>query len=171
MAVVWRDGRYAPRAVAEFLSDAWIAELDGAARGAPTLASLGDSAPLVVEQQVRVANGAVAYHFVFDASGARVRRGPASDPDVVLVTDVDSAWGLACGALAAADAVAAGRVRLRGRMDRLRAAGPALQGVQDVFARVRASTTAPGDAGRVVGPDAASTIGGALGPADGRRAR
>jgi hypothetical protein len=130
--------------VAEFLSDAWIAELDRAARAAPDLAAVGTPESLVVEQHVRRADGDVVYHFVFDPTGARVDRGPALNPDLTFSTDAATAWGLETGALGVQEAVRAGTLKLRGHAERLRAASEALHAVHDVFERVRETTSGPG---------------------------
>ncbi len=128
--------------MAEFLSDAWIAELDRAARASPDLATAPDAAPVVVEQHVRCADQTeVAYHLVFDASGARVYPGPAEVPDVVLLTDENTARALARGTLNAQQAAVAGRLKLRGHAARLRAAGELLGAAGDVFQTVRDATT------------------------------
>jgi SCP-2 sterol transfer family len=127
--------------VAEFLSDDWIAALDRAARAAPGLASLAPETPLVIEQRVRLGDREVVYSLSFDATGARVVAGPASSPDVVLVTDAATAWALQRGAINGQEAAVTGHLKLRGDVERLRAAGEALRAVDDVFSEVRAATT------------------------------
>ena len=132
--------RYAPP-VAEFLSEAWIVALDRAARAAPDLASVAPDAPLVIEQRVRRDGDEVVYALCFDATGARVVPGPASSPDAVLVTDAPTAWALALGTISAQQAAVTGHLKLRGDVERLRAAGEALRAVADVFSEVRSDTT------------------------------
>jgi hypothetical protein len=137
--------------VAEFLSEKWIAALDRAARASSALAAIGARAPIVVEQRVRGRGGGdVTYALSLDAAGARVDRGPAAAPDLVLSTDLDTARSLHEGALTMQDAVRAGRVKVRGRAEQLRAAGEALRAVGDVFRDVRRATTEriSGDEGR-----------------------
>ena len=131
--------------MAEFLSDAWIAELDRAARAAPSLAAVGGAERLVVEQHVRRAGHDVVYHFVFEPTGARVERGAAARADLSLATDAATAWGLETGAVDARDAIVAGRLKVRGHAERLRSAGEALVAVADVFEAVRATTSAADD--------------------------
>jgi hypothetical protein len=124
--------------VAEFLSDAWIAELDRAARASPELATAPDATPVVVEQRVRCADDSeVAYHLVFGARGARVHPGPAVAPDLILHTDEETARGLARGTLNAQQAAVAGRLKLQGHAERLRDAGELLRAAGDVFRSVR----------------------------------
>ena len=136
------ERRYAPRAVAEFLSDAWIAELDRAARASSDLATAPDAVPVVVEQHVRCVDQTdVVYHLVFDPRGARVHPGPAEAPDLVLLTDEETARGLAHGTLNAQQAAVAGRLKLRGHAERLRDAGELLRAARDVFHTVRDATT------------------------------
>jgi putative sterol carrier protein len=132
--------RYAPP-VAEFLSEAWIAELDDAARAAPALAAVGAERPLVVEQRVRHGDDEVVYSLCFDASGARVVPGPATSPDVVILTDDATARALQHGTINAQQAAVTGRLKLRGDVEHLRSAGDALRAVGDVFREVRATTT------------------------------
>jgi hypothetical protein len=128
--------------VAEFLSDAWIAELDRAARASSDLATAPDATPVVIEQHVRCADETeIAYHLVFDRSGARVHAGPAEAPDFVLLTDEETARGLARGTLNAQQAAVAGRLKLRGHAERLRDASELLRASQDVFHSVRDATT------------------------------
>ncbi len=140
--------------MAEFLSDPWIAELDRAARAAPTLATTPGTGPVVVEQRVRRADHTeVAYHLVFDPNGARVRPGPADAPDLVLLTDETTARGLARGTLNAQQAAVGGRLKLRGRAERLRDAGELLRAAGDVFRAVRDHTTdRPVSSSREEGP-------------------
>jgi hypothetical protein len=128
--------------VAEFLSDAWIAELDRAASATPDLATEADAVPVVVEQVVRRADHTeFAYHLVFGPTGARVRPGPAESPDLVILTDEETARGLARGTLNAQQAAVAGRLKLRGHAERLRDAGELLRAAGDVFRTVREGTT------------------------------
>jgi SCP-2 sterol transfer family len=130
--------------VAEFLSNAWIAELDRAAGAAPDLATAPGTAPVVIEQHVRRENHTeIAYHLVFGPNGARVHPGPAEAPDLVILTDEETARGLARGTLNAQQAAVAGRLKLRGHAERLRDAGELLRAAGDVFRTVRDATTDP----------------------------
>ena len=134
--------------MAEFLSDAWIAELDHAARAAPGVSALGAGQPLVIEQHVRRGDDEVVYSMRFAAEGARVEKGAASQPDVIVRTDAATALAMQRGTMSAQDAAAAGRLKIRGRMERLRAVGEALRTLDDVFGEVRAATTDPTPTGR-----------------------
>jgi len=127
--------------MAEFLSEAWIAALDRAARAAPELAAVAADGPLVIEQRVHRADDEVVYALSFDSRGARVDPGPASSPDVVLVTDAATARALQRGTMNAQQAAVTGRLKLRGDVERLRSAGEALRAIGDVFAAVRSATT------------------------------
>jgi hypothetical protein len=135
-----------PAAVAEFLSPEWLRALDAAARDATW--PPWDGAALVVEQRVHSVpgRGAVTYHLVLDASGARVAGGPAEDPTVVVETDHATAVALATGELNAQAALASGRWRLHGTTGRLAGRAAVLQAVGDVFAALRAGTTFPAPA-------------------------
>jgi hypothetical protein len=133
--------------VAEFLSESWIAELDRAARDAPSLGRLGSPEPLVVEQRVQHGNDHIVYHVSFASTGARVHSGPAVAPDLVIVTDAETARRLQQGTLNAREAAVGHRLKVRGRVGRLRTAGEALRSLDDVFQTVRDATTYPAESG------------------------
>jgi hypothetical protein len=126
--------------VPEFLSVAWLAALDDAARHAPPTP---DVAPFVIEQVVTDATADTigAYHLVFSDVGLRVVPGPAPDADVSFATDLDTATRLARGETNAQRALAAGRFRVHGNIDTLTRRVAGLRALDDVFAAVRAETT------------------------------
>ena len=135
----------------EFLSDAWLAALDDAARAAgplPALAAIGDT-PFVLEQVVRedadaegdAGSAAVRYQVEFTAAGLRVRAGDLRQPDVSFATDRATAAALARGETNAQRALAAGHFRISGDLEGLVARSDALVALDDVFAAVRAETT------------------------------
>jgi hypothetical protein len=130
--------------VAEFLSTAWVAALDAAARSSAALAACTDGERFVVEQRVLLADGHEAVHHVRFADGTvRVLEGADDGPDVVLTTDLETATALARGEVTAQSALADGRLLVRGRLDRLTRHGGALAKLDDVFASVRRDTTYP----------------------------
>lgn len=133
--------------MAEFLSESWIAELDLAARDAASLGELGSPEPLVVEQRVQRGDDEVVYHVSFASDGARVLLGPAAAPDLVLVTDAETARHLQQGTVSAEQAAAGRRLKIRGRIGRLRATNEALRSLDDVFQTVRDATTYPAESG------------------------
>jgi putative sterol carrier protein len=113
-----------------FLSDEWIDALGAAAAGAAPETYVRIAIRQVVGDvswTVRIADGAVS-----------VDRDPAAD--FTLSTDPDTAVALASGELAAADALAAGRLRLSGDLSALLRSAGGLAGVDAVYAGVRAST-------------------------------
>jgi hypothetical protein len=125
----------------EFLSDAWIARLDAAARAADGLTA---DPPFSVATLVRGADSERGHEVRFTAEGASVTAaGP--DADVVLVTDRATAWALHRGALRAQDAFARGVLKVRGRPELLAAHGDLLVALERALAPVRADTTAPPD--------------------------
>jgi predicted lipid carrier protein YhbT len=116
--------------VAVFLSDEWIEALAAAAAHAtPALHARVAIRQVVgdVAWTVRVADGAIS-----------VDRDEAAD--LTLHTDAGTAAALARGELAAADALAAGRLRLSGDLSVLLDASGGLAGLDAAYAGVRAST-------------------------------
>ena len=127
--------------MAEFLSVAWITELDGAARAlAP---GDGPLERLVVEQQVAGPRGVATYQFHVSAAEVRVMAGAPTGADVVLATDLATAVALHRGTVRAQDALAGGRLKVRGRPDVLGACAARLAQLDAALAGVRAATTFP----------------------------
>jgi hypothetical protein len=132
--------------VPEFLSDAWLAALDDAARAVgplPTLAGVGDGdTPFVVEQVVRDGDdGDLRYQMEFSGSGLRIRADDRRQPDVTFATDRATAAALSRGDTNAQHALAAGHFQVSGDIEGLVARSDALVALDDVFAAVRADTT------------------------------
>jgi hypothetical protein len=126
----------------EFLSEAWIAELDAAARAADGLAV--DDGPLVIEQVVRdLPGGDVRYQVHVGADGARVEPGAATPADLVLLTDPVTARALHEGRVRAQDALATGRLKVQGRPEILAGRADLLARLDTAFLPVRAATTFP----------------------------
>jgi hypothetical protein len=131
--------------VAEFLSVAWLQELDSVARESADLTDLGRSAPLVIEQRVTgTPHGEVAYHVVVDPQGARVVAGRAPNAQITLTTDFVTASAIHRGDLNAQRALNAGMLKIGGEAVELIGRGDALRALHDVFASVRATTTGTG---------------------------
>jgi hypothetical protein len=129
--------------VAEFLSAAWIAELDAAARAATDVTVDGS---LIVEQVVREAGGdAVRYQVGVGPGGVTVTAGAPEPADVVLITDPVTARALHEGALRAQDALASGALKVRGRPEALAGRADLLAHLDHAFAPVRALTTFAAD--------------------------
>ncbi len=133
--------RYAPP-VAEFLSAAWLEELDTIARKSDDLAALGRTSPLVIEQCVtQTPNGEVSYHVIIDASGAHFVAGRADAPHITLTSDFATASAIHRGDTNAQRALNAGMLKIGGEVAGLLGRGDALGALQDVFAGVRDRTT------------------------------
>ena len=133
--------------MAEFLSAAWIDELDVAARTATELVA---DPPFVVEQVVRETGADdVRYRVRIGPDGASVRTDATADaadaPDLVLVTDRATARELHEGSLRAQDALAQGALKVRGRPEVLGRRAEILARLDAAFATVRAGTTFAGD--------------------------
>ena len=72
--------------------------------------------------------------------------GPAPDPDVTFSQDAEVAAAIARGEVAARTAFIMGRIRIGGDVSVLTDLGPALAGVGDAFAAVRAAVDGPEEA-------------------------
>lgn len=132
--------------MAEFLSAAWIAELDHAARAADGLA-LADG-ELVIEQVVRGRPGGdVRYRVRLGPDGARVATTAGGGADLTLLTDAATARSLHEGRVRAQDALATGALKVQGRPEVLARRADLLARLDVAFAPVRARTTFP-DAAR-----------------------
>ena len=128
----------------EFLSEAWLRELDAALRAAPQLSALG---PIEIEQTVSGVprRGDVRYRLVIDEGGARVGTVDESErpADVRLTTEYSTAVAIAAGKENAQSALADGRLRLGGNVDLLVRRASAFAALGDVTAAVRGVTTFP----------------------------
>jgi alkyl sulfatase BDS1-like metallo-beta-lactamase superfamily hydrolase len=127
--------------MAEFLSRAWIDELDAAARAA---ADLTVATPFVVEQVVRDdGSDDVRYRMSLGPGGASVAVAPAAGdaPDLTLITDRATARALHEGQVRAQDALARGDLKVRGRPEVLAGRAELLGRLDAAFAPVRACTT------------------------------
>lgn len=138
--------------MAEFLSPAWIGELDDAARACTDLPDLGGR--FVMEQVVRIpGRDDVRYQIRVEGNGARVVIDGEQPPDIVLLTDVATAVGLHTGALRAQDALAAGVLKVRGNPDILVRHREVLGVLERAFAGAREHTTFVVSAAATAGGD------------------
>lgn len=124
--------------MARFLSQEWIDDITAAAAGV----ELPAEASIVVGQLVTDApDGDVSYRFGFTDGHLDVKLAPVDDADIVLIQDYATAVAIARGELAAQEAVADGRLKLRGDVGALVRNGPAVAATAAIFARVRDRTT------------------------------
>jgi putative sterol carrier protein len=124
--------------MAEFLSDAWIADLDAAARAAVVPEGL----QVVVQQVVVGDDGAeVAYAVRVGHGTVRVEPGRASDADVTFTQPRAVAAAIARGELSAQAAFLAGDLRVGGDLAAVLEGSRALGALSDVFEPARAATT------------------------------
>jgi len=125
-----------------FLSPEWLAALDEAAGAAAVPPGVRLTIQQIVTAGAGEGGGAdVRYHLVVDGGRLRVHPGEAAAADVTLVQTRAVAAALSRGELNAQQALAAGRLKLRGDIGRLAREGRALTALEDVFAAVRAETT------------------------------
>ena len=123
----------------EFLSPDWLAALDESARASKSLAGAGD---FTVQMVVRSsATGEMTYYLEVSAETARVRAGTLESPDLTLIADYDTAAAISQGTLNAQEALAAGRLKIKGALEVLRGREQPFAALTDVFAEVRGATT------------------------------
>ncbi|HJR24693.1 MAG TPA: SCP2 sterol-binding domain-containing protein [Acidimicrobiales bacterium] len=124
--------------MAEFLSEAWIAELDAVGRAAEVPGDLR----VVVQQVVVDDDGSEVAYAVRIADGAvRVEPGRVPDADVRFTQPRDVAAAIARGELSAQTAFLAGDLRVGGDLAAVREGSRALAALSDVFGPARAATT------------------------------
>lgn len=119
-------------------SDEWIAALDAAARADDDLREASRGRRVVIGQEVVDGERRTSWHVVLDDGEVAVRPGPAADADVTFSQDRDVADAVARGEMAARTAFVLGRIRVGGDVSVLLEVAPALAGLGDVFAAVRA---------------------------------
>ena len=122
----------------QFLSDEWLAAMDGAARARP----VPDPDPLAdasvtIEQVVR---DGPRWRLVVDQGRCSVVAGGDDEPDVRLTSDRETAVDIATGRRPALDAFIAGDLVLGGDVRALLDNRAALEVLGDLFAEVKAET-------------------------------
>ncbi len=100
--------------MAEFLSDAWFAELADAAATATT----PDDLSLVIEQAVHGSSSGV-WHLVISGGSISVIRDHHAAPDIRLLSDHETAEGIRGGTLSAQRAFLEGRLQIGGDIQAL----------------------------------------------------
>ena len=125
--------------MAEFLSPAWIADLDAAAGAASAPADLR----LVVQQVVVDGSGSELASYAVRVGDGRVRVEPgrAPDADVTFTADRTTAAAIARGERAAQQAFLDGALRVGGDLTRVLDAARQLTGLVDLFGPARTGTT------------------------------
>jgi putative sterol carrier protein len=123
--------------VLRFLSDEWIRAFDAALRADATLGARFAATPIAIAQDVESEPG---YVVVLDGAGGRIVTDGSRTGDITFVCSRATAVDLARGDLNAQRALASGRLKLRGDVDRLGSAGDALAALGDLLAGLRADT-------------------------------
>ena len=127
--------------MARFLSPEWIAEAGAAAAASAELAGATADVQLVVQEVVTGGpDGDVRYVVAIDRGRTELRPGDDPAADVTFVLDWATAVAVATGATSAQDAFTTGRLQLRGDVAALLRHGRALNGLDHVFAGLRATT-------------------------------
>lgn len=128
-------------------SEEWIAALDTVARADEGLRAASAGRRVVIGQEVVDGERRTRWHVVLDDGEVAVRPGPAPDPDVIFSQDRATAEAVARGEVAARTAFVLGHIRIGGDIRVLLDLAPALAGLGDVFAGVRALTPSPAPVG------------------------
>ena len=117
-------------------------ELDRAAQASDLVRAAAPDLVFVVEHEVTgLPEGTVRYHITFDRGSARLRSGGAPDADACFTEDVETAVAVSSGAINAQSAFMSGRLRVRGDMDKLIVAQPAIEALDVALEEPRARTT------------------------------
>lgn len=135
------SGRAYDPAVAEFLSAEWVVDLDAALQASPLRAD-GSDASLAYQLEACGADGRVRIHHVtIGPDGARAADGPAAHPDLVLVTDEETAFALHRNDCNAQAAIASGSLRIRGDLEAFSRHASTIASLADLFSMLRTATT------------------------------
>lgn len=124
--------------MAEFLTDAWLDDLDAAVRAV----TMPDDVRLTVQQVVLDDRGReTAYAIRIEAGRASVTPGRVDDADVTFTQDRATAAAIAQGELSAQVAFMAGRLRVGGDLHAVMDRTQQLVELGDLFASARAGTS------------------------------
>ena len=131
--------------MAKYLSQEWIDDLDRAAQASDLVRAAAPDLVFVVEHEVTdvagVAGTTVRYHIAFDRGIARLHAGGAPNADACFTEDHATAVAVSSGEINAQSAFISGRLRVRGDMDKLIAAQPAIEALDRALESARARTT------------------------------
>ncbi len=128
--------------MARFLSDDWIQEAAAAAASSEELQASTAGVHLSIRQVVTGGpDGDVRYVVSVEDGVVALRAGEGEACDVTFTLDWAAAVSMATGALGAQEAFTTGRMKLTGDVAVLLRHGPALAGVDSVFAALRERTT------------------------------
>jgi hypothetical protein len=123
--------------VPEFLSAAWLSDLQDAARAS----AVPEDLRLVVQQVVLDPDGGEVAYAIRVADGhVSVETGRVDDAEVTFTQDRATASAIASGELSAQAAFIDGRLRVGGDLTSLLERARELAAIEDLFAPVRANT-------------------------------
>lgn len=124
--------------MARFLTPEWLDELQRAADKAEVVP---DADIIVAHEVTGTPDGDVCFRFAAVDGRLTLTWGTTADAHITLLEDYATAVTVARGELPAQQAVAEGRLKLRGDVGALVRNGPALTALGDLFRAVRDSTT------------------------------
>ncbi len=127
--------------MAQFLSDEWVAELNGAVASDEKVSLAASGVQLTIQQVVVGPNGGErCYTTRVDDGRVELAPGRADDADTTITEDYTTAAALARGESTPQDAILTGKVRVRGDMGALLRGQEVLERVRARFDEVRART-------------------------------
>jgi putative sterol carrier protein len=124
--------------VARFLTAEW---LDDMQRAADKAAVPVDAAIVVGHEVSGTPDGDVSFRFTAADGRLTLTWATVEDAELTLIEDYETAVAIARGELPAQQAVAEGRLKLRGDVGALVRNGPAMAALGDLFRAVRETTT------------------------------
>ena len=115
---------------------------EAVARAADAITTRTEDLTLTVQQVVQGAPpGEVRYYVTIGRDGVRVRPGSADAPDLTLFAEYDVARAINAGTANAQEALAVGRLKIKGRLEALVGHESAFAALDDIFTSVRGGTT------------------------------
>jgi putative sterol carrier protein len=127
--------------MARFLSDEWVADLNGAVAADEQVSAAASGVHLTIQQVVVGPDGGETCYFTrVDDGRVELTPGRADDADTTITEDYDTAAALARGDTTPQDAILAGKVRVSGDLGVLLKGQEVLESLRARFDDVRART-------------------------------
>ncbi len=121
----------------DYLSPEWFQAADALLRADRDLGERSRGVDLVLEQRVEVGDDTIIWHVRFADGVVSMTQGVAADPDVVFVSDLETANGIRSGVVGAQAAFIAGDLRVDGSINALLQHGDLFASLSDVLGPLR----------------------------------